>query len=290
MFMVRLKPVLALFLSLVISFPAFGDAKSCSPFLSNAQITALREAGKGDYIVKTVKVDIDGVERTVVVLGETHVKGKADAELGKNVVDQFENVGVEGAEGFKKSILGYALGSIAMGVYKIAEAFGLHPSTIKYAVEKAKDPNANIRVENLEAGHRLTLKDNFKLAVMIGTMIPTVARAGFYLTPAVCGVADSIITFEWIGAALATLWLLKIVPLTEMVVQGAAQITGYATFTEDLRNDVLCGTRDPYMAAAIENRFHQEPDLKNILVIVGSAHVWGVINNLKGAKLQTDLD
>ena len=66
--------------------------------LGHERVEALQRADAGDYKVSILSGDIDGREKTVVLLGEWHVKNDEATQLGKEVIQHFKLRGLEGAD------------------------------------------------------------------------------------------------------------------------------------------------------------------------------------------------
>ena len=66
--------------------------------LGSERLTSLEKAEKDDYKVSILSGTVEGQTRTVVLLGETHVKSAKSAKLGKEILRQYQFRGLEGAD------------------------------------------------------------------------------------------------------------------------------------------------------------------------------------------------
>jgi len=62
---------------------------------------SLYKAMKDDYAVQVFTKDVNGRPRTLVLMGETHIKNKTSAAVGREVINNFDYVGVEGFDSEK---------------------------------------------------------------------------------------------------------------------------------------------------------------------------------------------
>jgi len=83
--------------------------------------TDLHKAMKDDYSVEVMKTVINGKEKTLVILGETHIKSPTSAAIGQDVVNHFDVVGNEGYDSnktwggkFKNSVMAPVLAKIGI--------------------------------------------------------------------------------------------------------------------------------------------------------------------------------
>jgi hypothetical protein len=79
---------------------AVAGADLCRDLLLNEPglIQALHRAAKDDYRVQLLTAEVNGQQKLVVLMGETHIKSPASAAVGREVLDHFEQVGIEGAD------------------------------------------------------------------------------------------------------------------------------------------------------------------------------------------------
>lgn len=74
----------------------------CEVRLNAGQINALQAAKDAkDFAVQILQGNVNGRDRLVVLLGESHYKTLTDKELGKEVLNQFQAYGYEGADSSK---------------------------------------------------------------------------------------------------------------------------------------------------------------------------------------------
>ena len=94
------------FLYMVILFLAFqaNADSSCGEFFQSEKVRkakvyeSLHRAMKDDYVVQVFTKIINGQEKKLVLMGETHIKSKESAAIGRDVINNFNFVGREGYE------------------------------------------------------------------------------------------------------------------------------------------------------------------------------------------------
>jgi hypothetical protein len=91
----------AVYLSLLVFVCGFGSiasAKSeCESYLFDAEfLTSLNLAMSDDYRIELLAKDFGDGKKFVILMGETHIKTPASAEIGRNVLRHFEYIGYEG--------------------------------------------------------------------------------------------------------------------------------------------------------------------------------------------------
>ncbi len=73
------------------------DGTGCETLLSQRDLVqALYKAAKLDYKFEILKKRVDGKDRVVVLLGEVHRKTRESEKAGSEVIQHFEDVGIEG--------------------------------------------------------------------------------------------------------------------------------------------------------------------------------------------------
>ena len=175
--------------------------------ISAEALELLRKAhnGPASFRVDILKTNIDGKDKFVVLLGETHIKGKESSDLGKEILKHFDLRGVESGTGsqnaLNKNTLDFAelLEKIANFNYKVSDILGFQQSTIFDAFLKPSKNSHSIIMslsDNsvalivsppfrkmihvfLEHGKEVTLKEKLAAASFCGL---SVATAIFLLT------------------------------------------------------------------------------------------------------------
>lgn len=269
------------YLTLALTCSWVSAHSACESHLTEVQQFVLERAAKGDYLIVRLEGEVDGISRTVILMGESHVKGTRDAALGKRAVDRFGVVAVEGAEAFKEGLVGRMFGALYTAGYKAAQLFGLKPSTIKHAVERSKESPNELQLIRLEKGHKLSTKDKVKLLTFMGAQVPLLARAAFYLTATGYLTAGAAADGQYLYALAIPIGMLKLVGFIETIFYGAAQITGYQRFKDKLVESMIIDHRDTHMAGVIMDSLKSDPSLQKLLVIVGQAHVPGLWGRLE---------
>lgn len=134
---------IAYHLILYFSFSCFSQiafAQSCSNYLidwNREKAAALYVANSGDYDVRVLSGIIEGHPKTVVILGETHVKNEIEKQRGKEVVRYFAFRGLEGAD-LSKYWAGYGMNIILKLMYNHFRKMGeKNSSTILLANDEA---------------------------------------------------------------------------------------------------------------------------------------------------------
>src|SRR5258708_6908554 len=118
----------------VVLFPAFSSAREGNPLtqygLTPSQAEALVNLPKarpdeiGGYRVDILTKNDHGVPRTIVLVGEAHLKDRVAAERGEKLVRQFREIGVENANilAYKSALLFIVANQLAMALFT-GEAF-----------------------------------------------------------------------------------------------------------------------------------------------------------------------
>lgn len=149
--MVQLQLKLVLFLLALLLVPKFGHATSdCTALLTADQLEILNQANQinNHFKISVYGGEVDGKPRTVVILGEMHVKNTADKELGKQILQKFNAYGVEAAD-TSKTWGGKALSVTLDLIFGAVKLFSKnrHTSTIHDSVDMAQN---SLMVEDLK--------------------------------------------------------------------------------------------------------------------------------------------
>jgi hypothetical protein len=128
--------------------------------LTSQQVSAL-EWAQGPYEVSILTGEVDGIPRTVVVLGETHLKTENEFEQGRGVLAVFPDRSVEGIflEGVDSAVY-----DATMDVYSLK--YGDFPSTIGLAqVEDhiVREAETVVREKQLTEGSPSDLSQTVKV-------------------------------------------------------------------------------------------------------------------------------
>ena len=246
---------------------------SCEEHLLNKkQHLALHNAKWGTYHVQVMQGEINDSKRTVVLLGETHLKNEQDDILGKKVVDEFSIVAHEKVNSLKEFTSGYIYEKMIRGFYALGRIFQ-EDSTITYAMKNPWIEKNNLI--HIEQGHHFTPEEKRKIWALV-------AEAGFQVT----------LTAATIGSACMIAAGVPLMIYTDgndhilsggLVGFGASMITNTFSWIAHkgfdfygFQSRVLCESRDKSMSENILNAFSTRQDIKKMLVIVGMNHVEGI--------------
>jgi hypothetical protein len=83
--------------------PALADEDTCTIDLGGVPIKyeairSLHRALQDDYTAEILVKNVNGENRVLVVMGETHIKTESSSLIGKEVLENFENLGLEGSD------------------------------------------------------------------------------------------------------------------------------------------------------------------------------------------------
>lgn len=233
--------------------------------LNPSQVAALKGANRGDYVVQLVEGRVQGVARTLVLLGETHVKSKRDYKRGADVVNEFAVVGLEGSN-TEDFWLGRATIKLFHAMYALERLFGQAPSTIQYAHELANHYDAMTLVD-LEEGHKFTPQEKVGMRRVFVDMGFQAAMSLTQIGSACSLIASVFMLDPWMGgASVAGVALPKIVD----------SVYGALREREENLERVLCGSRNEAMVDNAMKFLRKHPSVRQMLVIVGMSHVPGM--------------
>jgi hypothetical protein len=144
--------------ALVVALPC--PSLSQGHGLTSEQVRAL-ESAQGPYEVSILTGEVDGISRTVVILGETHLKTEKEFEQGRDVLAVFPDRSVEGIflEGVDSAVY-----DTTMYVYSFK--YGDFPSTIGLAqVEDhiVREAETVVREKQLTEGSPTDLSQTVKV-------------------------------------------------------------------------------------------------------------------------------
>jgi hypothetical protein len=169
-----LNPILVVIFSVILSAQSYATLSYADHYrfnLSDSQTKALLQAKDGDYKVAVLSGVVNGKQRNVVFLGETHVKDQVAKQVGKAVLKEFNFRGLEGAS--TKATWGGPFFAWSVDVlYKLAKVitFGKRnqSSTIYDAYREAQLQKAAARIAGLIKEGKISQSDLASLSVKIG--------------------------------------------------------------------------------------------------------------------------
>jgi hypothetical protein len=214
--------------------------------------------------------------QVVLLLGETHVKGLPAARIGRELVHQFALRGVETFQ-VRKGLLGRALWVTVMlpRIALRALSFGwICDSTIVDA--KNAKAGTTVEIEKNAAGESLPLSVRVAAAYL----------ATFFGIAFVYFACHMLADIEWSGQ----LWMARIAEILNYIV-GAMQVhmlllplawwlraKPWAPLVHPLI--AILSVRDTIMARGIDRMMKAHLDAPHALVIVGRAHLPGLVQTL----------
>lgn len=254
----------------LISFGISLAALLASPVSHSAQCSdAFRKAAANGYEV--VILETTGERKSqVVLLGESHIKSKEQAEFGRTLLEHFDNFGLEGMDIGKT--WGSKIFSVALDVFRAARMnleSGLTGSTIEDAHHHGEAKNK--RVFNLENGHRPGLAENLgSIAIPAGVGAIVCGAAACIAISARTPQAGGMALHDWktlasiSGGLVISYGVFKYLPFEKI-----------EKWSESLVVKAFVNGRNKTMAKNIL-RAVQDEQVDSLLVIVGSLHVEGI--------------
>lgn len=221
----------------VLLFSDIGDSQNAKKeiqaqqeqgFLNADQAELLIQASNLGYKVRLVQKGVNGVERLVVFLGETHMKSDAESQIGSRIIAQFGVIGFEGIKEENGAWLNNFAFHIATSLRSLTEFLSRHSDKVKGSTV---DEIATLDTVQPEEVSRLPK----------GVKTATIVHLE----------AGDIVSFE------PEIKKLK-VPFWDFVI----------------------GKRNVRMTANLIKTMKTMPDEKSFLVVVGAAHVDGMIQDL----------
>jgi hypothetical protein len=279
--MVRNFFAVALNLCALVSLSAHAVTK-CEAGLTSSQLMQLERAESSqEYEVAILHGERQGKPRTVVLLGESHIKGSLASRLGKETVQEFEFVGYEKVN-IKRLIAGYALKAVLMATYKLHgyltnQTYG---STIHDAIKMARQnaltgewPRETFHVERDHSPGAAEQLGSVLLPpyfVLGSAAPPTCLLSACYwgLSWAFLPHASSPAGWAAVAAFGTSFALKQIVNLSGGVDNVISNLAGL----------------EPRNATMVENSiavFDERADVDKLLVIVGKSHVPGMVHLLE---------
>ncbi len=275
--------------SLLLTFLApLTDSLNLSPLslnqrLSERQKWVLSEADlRADHLkVEIYTGELLGQPRTAVFLGESHVKSKLDSDLGKQVIEEFNAYGLEGADStalWGGRFLDYGLQYLHFSRKFLAPKMAAHGSTIDDAHERAvlrdaerkKDPSLPaITLFALEVGHQPSQKENIESLILsiltLGQPCWAADQVGRICFALASGHPDEAMEpLQMIGAFLTANYL-------------AQWAIDHAPLPQKIVSDIgLVKYRDKTMTQNIIKAYEENSNLDLLLIITGSAHMEGM--------------
>lgn len=260
-----------------------------NPLLSKSQKIALNRATleSNHYTWRAYSGTVSGQPKTVVILGEGHVKSEKDSNLGKEVMREFEAYGLEGAEFSKlwgNKLLETSMELSLSFVHWAAPSQTSHQSTIYDALEWAASENANhpensklkpIQVFHLEEGHEPSIGEHIESLILPILSLAQIAYVAEQIGEAISSkqIEDALEPLGTLGAFFAAYYG------TLAVISKTPPPTQLVSWMELVKN------RDRTMTRKTIQALEQNADQKPLLVIVGMGHVEGI-----GKLLQDDFN
>lgn len=307
-------------------------AHNCEEGLLNAdQKAALHQALVEEYSLEVLSKIVNGRARTVVLLGEAHIKNCMAATYGKDVVNCFDHAAVESSK-FDATLASRILSRIVKITYQAAEWVGFEGSTIKYVRDvegrkkvlkdlavrarafgfRSDSPAIDDFLERIDWQERVIrpsrlrelLKGMEESGEVPTTMIqpPTFLELDHVMSPREregVSVILSNMAFQTsmaaakVGALCTGLYGLavngELFSDAWKVLGGAMALSATANFIlaraglARYMSDTLCVGRDKTMADNLQALLGSRDDVRQVLVIVGMAHVPGITQHLVGS-------
>ena len=272
-----------------------------SLLLTKDQIDVLKRAEQEGYQVSALTGNVDEITRTVVLLGELHVKDEQTHKLGKEVLSLFPLRGLELV--FTDNPLALAglvpVCCLMFLLYKIASLAGLdHPSTITTALSEADlekpdgslvfkkpskegDPEENHAPNNVTNIHLEAGSGGF--ATFAGASMLAGGMASPFYFPFVVMGGINILRNNYTALSATTtlaggylmLQMAGLYPITAKQIYGVE----LEQFTPPLVFPLfyyLLEYRNQIMSRNIYNLFLQRGDEVVMLAIMGKAHIDGI--------------
>lgn len=272
---VRFELAVLICISSLHSVPVFAQKKNVvceDALLSVKQIEVLKNAEQ-NYTSRVVVGEVNGIQRTVVLLGEAHLKGESASEQGKAVVDQFKEMGLEGARPeAHRSVAAWIFVKAVTAIYGAAKALGAKDSTIAYARNRTGADEQGLNIA-LEEGHSYRFTEQLGLGAIVAASAVEVAIVGGVVGYA-CMIPAGLITGD-IQTALNGYVSL---PIMGGIAYAWNLLTG--SLMRKIMIFTLCGSRNEVMVGNIQKLLAERPDTTQLLVIVGNYHVDGMFNIL----------
>lgn len=287
--------VCARLLSTLPSLPVGDDALQ-------AYVSA-SDVGRGNYMYRLtmMKGEIDRKERYVFFLGENHLSGPQSYSAGNKVIDQFNVLAVEDlTDAAKRSKSRAIRWLITVGETTTKPLLRL-TSALARGHAKISDPEKT--VIKLEATHEYSGKMNDALKSHIHTMV----ALGLYVRSLFGWIAWVIRLLTLTKADLS--WSIMTPNVPEAIAVGVNLVTGayllvklerlnaevekaksdpaakslgqHSYYMRQGDNHDIVVRRDTDMTAQLIHQFRANPDLNYALVMVGKAHIPGMMKLLR---------
>lgn len=232
-------------------------SQTCQELLTSPQNTALKKAAESNwYRVKVLTRQIDNFPQTVILIGESHVKNNTADRLGRDILNEFEVIGVEGIN-LKKYWNGRFLKFCVRTMHKAINILSLgylgKPSTIFTA-----DTLQGKKIIKLENHHEPRWNDQL-LSIGVQSCV-------------VLG-----------GTALTESLMKCMVSIPEDLQSGLnyLKLPLVAVSTVGILLPFFTNTRDSAMALGIQKYFEENKESPPLLVISGALHTAKILKILQ---------
>jgi hypothetical protein len=279
---------------LIISSPSWARAETGITTLNQEQIQVLRGRSffADGFSIRILSGNVDGISRSVVLMGETHFKTKSVRQKAESVVNAFDLYGTEGVE--LKQYWGNAKALDYMLEF-VNAALGplLQGSTVNSAYENTAVTDADIELQHkrevieLEKNFKPGIQDNLAVLLMPFTFAVTIFGKCIKLS---CQTWPSFIMLRKIRNA-------PVVAVKAVMIYLAVDILSRLMFDEDKWQDNififstgLLYHRNEFMAENIVEAFMNRPQQQNMLVITGAMHQSGILKILKNEFHFNEID
>lgn len=251
----------------------------CEEALTADQLAVLKKADtSGDYLLRVMDGAVNGQPRLVVFLGESHRKSAEASALGKEVLAQFENRGVEGA-----NLGAYWIGRPLRWTLKVMDWVGpwllglkdhVKGSTIEDAVETQGTAYW------LEHDHRPTVRENLLATLFPAGMGYCLVKMGHTLLASSASLVASGGTdtqaYVSLGTLVGTVWFMN-----WALKRGFNPFRPVFWAIEQYFDHAFGRGRNQTMVRNIVAVFKKYEEVPVMLVIVGRSHVDGMAKLLE---------
>lgn len=245
-------------------------SESCLRSIVGEKIYRDLVAASPYYEFRAATKKINGIDRLVVIMGETHAKGKKAHQLGETARSHFKYYGLEGYN-FGETWTGQFLAKVSDFITLLPRIGKTYTSTIDYA---ARDSNG--KFFHLEKGHRGDWKE----------------KAELWAEPLCLGAACAFFASAFVPVPHV------ITDLSNAVLIGGGSnfVTGYYLLTrfpkqEWLKTVFFLGAgpidaRNKTMAKNIGLFLDQRSNVDQVMIIVGRGHIPGIMELIKAQGFQ----
>lgn len=262
------RPLASIALFFVLGSSTAASASSiCEQALSEAQTNAIQTAQRS-HIVKTLSIEVQGVPRTVVLIGESHLKSKQSKRDFNELIENFDFHGVEYQRG-EDLPLALRLFSLPYHAgFRVAAA--VVPNLEQSSVHDLRRNLLPDQLVDLEKGSKPSpelIKSlwQFMAHVNLSLTALTAAPAGLILPLLTSGHLD--MQSIKLGTTVSVL-----------------AYTTKLTLPSLNKTSPIIQERNAVMASSLTKFLEDNPDVRTIVVTTGSAHTEGLYNHLTEPK------